>query len=284
MSIKKAVPLEKLDELAIKQFRAYLSKRRSIKTAMSYSKDIEIFLRDSGKNEIEMWEFEELALDWLQSNRGIRAATTTNRRLTSLRKFAQWAGHPGLKEFNSPVPMKSTPHPLPEGPEGIMRMIAHASNESHSALVALCGLLGCRMSEAREVRPNDFNFKEMILTVRGKGDKLREVPVSSKAWAVLASPVTRAFTRGNVPVVGISDRHARQVITDLGAKAGLKRPISSHDLRATFATAIYDATKDLRLVQELLGHSRSTTSEIYTLVQANKMREAVELIAVDEGE
>ena len=157
------------------------------------------------------------------------------------------------------------------------RLIEIATNERYKALIAFCGLEGCRVAEALAVKPCDFDLDEMELTIRGKGDKTRIVPVSTAAWDVLQIPVTRAFVSGGCEVVGLKDRFARRVITDLGKRAGLRRPISSHDLRATFATEVYNRTLDIRLVQELLGHSSSQTTELYTGVQRAAMRKAVEL-------
>jgi site-specific recombinase XerD len=77
-------------------------------------------------------------------------------------------------------------------------------------------------------------------------------------------------------VVGLKDRFARRVITELGVRAKLERHTSSHDLRATFATAVYDHTLDQRVVQELLGHSSGTTTEIYIGRSNDQMRKAVE--------
>lgn len=116
----------------------------------------------------------------------------------------------------------------------------------------------------------------MMLYVRGKGDKVRMVPVSESAWSVLAVSVVRSKLNGNEPIVGLRDRFARRVITELGVKADLKRHISSHDLRATFATAAYDACLDQRVVQELLGHSSGQRTEVYIGRSASQMRSAVE--------
>lgn len=179
-------------------------------------------------------------------------------------------------EFHAPTPLRGDPHPLPEGIDGVIKMIDCTKNEKHKALVALCGLLGLRVAEAVAVQPDDFDMAEMKLLIHGKGDKQRIVPVSDRAWTILAGPIMRARIEGR-PVVGLKDRGARAAITDLGVKAKLQRHISSHDLRATFGTAIYNKTLDIRLVQELLGHSSSQTTELYTQVGMGKMRTAVEL-------
>lgn len=268
-----------LSQDAIDRFHSSLSgKGRSEKTVKAYTTDLKIFLKEIEEPEISAEEFEATAERWLTANRRRIAPKTTGRRLTSLRAFARWAGMGEvLKDYSAPTPARSQPHPLPEGVDGVRRLIDATRNERQKALIALCGLCGCRVAEALAVRPSDFDLHDMTLSVRGKGDKTRIVPVSSLAWDVLAAPVGRAFCEDDREVVGLKDRFARRVITDLGVKAGLKRHISSHDLRATFATAVYDKTLDLRLVQELLGHSSSQTTEVYTLVSKTKMREAVEL-------
>jgi site-specific recombinase XerD len=263
---------------SIDKFRSSLCARgRSDKTVRAYTTDLKTFLMELETVELPMTEYEEAAMNWLTANRRKLAPKTTGRRLTSLRVFARWAGYSEmLKDYSAPHPAKSQPHPLPEGMDGIRRLIAAANKDEHRALIALCGFLGCRVAEALTIRPSDFDLNEMMLTIRGKGDKTRIVPVSNQAWQVLAMPVTKAMVEGR-EVVGCKDRFARRIITDLGVKAGLRRHISSHDLRATFATAIYDKTLDIRVTQELLGHSSSQTTELYTNVTLDTMRKAVEL-------
>lgn len=205
------------------------------------------------------------------------AVKTTGRRLTSLRAFAKWAGWGDvLDDYTAPTPAASVPHPLPEGMDGVQRLIDVASTENQRALIALCGMVGCRIGEALATRPEHFNLQDHTLRILGKGDKERVVPVSARAWAVLEVPVIHAFASGTT-VVKLRDRRARKVITALGVRANLQRSISSHDLRATFGTYVYDKTKDIRVVQELLGHASSNTTEIYLGIKASALRAAVEL-------
>lgn len=263
----------------IDQFRNWLSVRgKSNSTCRGYTSDLKTLLMELEVTELDQEEFEECGMNWLQANRRRVSPKTTNRRLTSLKAFSKWAGWGNLfDDYSAPVPAKALPHPLPEGIEGVYRLIEIAHQENHKALVALCGLCGCRVAEALSIRHSDFDLQTMMLHIRGKGDKGRWVPVSARAWDILVIPVTRSFIEGDRPIVGLKDRFARQIISDLGERAGLRRHISSHDLRSTFATEIYNRTLDLRLVQELLGHSSSTTTELYTGVNQAKMREAVEL-------
>lgn len=182
-----------------------------------------------------------------------------------------------LDEFSLPAPGPVVPHPLPEGMSGVDRLIEVATNEHQRALVALCGYCGLRVAEAIAVRPSHFNRDERTLTVRGKGDKTRVVPVSNAAWSVLEMAYYRTLLAGdNDTLVGLQDAYARRIITILGKRAGLSRNISSHDLRATFGTTVYERKKDIRLVQLLLGHQSSVTTEGYIGVNFSKMRDAVE--------
>lgn len=168
------------------------------------------------------------------------------------------------------------PHPIPEGMDGVRRMIEAGQSVKQRAVVAFGGFVGCRIAETLAVRPCDFDFGEMTLLIRGKGDKSRVVPVSDEAWSIIQRPVLDMAVRDmSGTVIDYRDRAARKVVTDLGVRAGLTRSVSTHDLRATFATAVYDKTKDIRVVQELLGHASSQTSELYTGVNISNMRSAV---------
>lgn len=155
-------------------------------------------------------------------------------------------------------------------------MIEVAKPGEQRALIALCGLCGLRVSETLATRPSGFDFDRLDLTVRGKGDVTRTVPVMEQAWEAMFDSVTRAFLTGQNPlVISFKDRFARSLITALGERAGLDRRVASHDLRATFATEVYNRTLDQRVVQLLLGHASGSTTELYIGVTRDKMRDAV---------
>lgn len=207
------------------------------------------------------------------------AQKTTTRRLTSLKVFSRWAGWgEPLVDYTAPHVTPGQPHPIPEGMDGVRRMIEAATRSEHKALVALCGMAGLRIAEALSVAPSDFDLHDMVLKVLGKGDKYRYVPVNDELWSVIASAVVEAFCDNAATVVSLHDRAARKVITRLAKNAGLQRHVKSHDLRATFATEVYNKTLDIRVVQELLGHSSVETTQIYTGVRMQSLREAVQKI------
>ena len=253
---------------------------RSSQTTKAYGSDLREFLKWCKISPLPMEMYPSMAMSWLNSQRMIVAPKTTGRRLSSLRSFAKWAGMKGcLDEYVAPTPARPMPHPLPEGMEGVRRMIAATNNHSHKAIVALCGMVGTRIAEALTLCPKDFDMEQMTVLIRGKGDKSRIVPVSTEAWSVIQRPVLdrAVFTGMTVPVINYQDRFARKIITDLGVRAGLRRPVSSHDLRMTFGSAVYEKTKDLRATQELVGHASSQTTELYTAVRLDTMRAAVDL-------
>lgn len=263
---------------SIEQHRSWLTGRgASAHTVRCYGSDLRLFLAWCKVTTISMDTLEAKAQAWLNTHRRTWGAKTTQRRRTAIRSFAAFAGDKTvLEDYRTPSAARPTPHPIPEGSDGLLRMIAEARNPQHAALVALCGLCGLRVHEAIDVRWQDFDTTHMTLKVRGKGDKRRVVPITDKAWLHIAPAISDAVLGGNPHVVPLADRTAREVITRLARRAGLKAHVKSHDLRATFGTAAYEKTKDLRAVQELLGHAHSSTTEIYTGISTAAMRAAAD--------
>lgn len=272
----------RLTNACIEEFLGLLSAQgASQNTVLSYRSDL-INLTNFA-TPMTTADFDLKAALWLNEGRKTWAAKTTGRRLTSLRRFGRWfqAPMPMLEGYKVPTPAKPVPHPIPEGISGVVKMIEGESDDRRRALIALCGLAGLRCAEALVVTPNDLNLHEWTLNVRGKGDKRRVVPMTRPAWLAVAPAYGDALFKGRVTVVGYRDRFAREVITNAAARAGISRHVSSHDLRATFLTAAYNRSKDLRAVQELAGHSSSTTTETYTEVRMDTMRGAAEVTEDD---
>jgi site-specific recombinase XerD len=272
-------PVTTLTLETIDRYRQWcIGRGRSENTVRAYTSDLKVFLTAAGeRGEVTMTEFEELAMSWLNLTRAMASPKTTARRLTSVRGFAKWAGWGVvLEDYIAPTPGKTIPHPLPEGLDGVQRMCDVAKNDQQAALVALGGFVGCRISESLSLTVHSFDLHDMLLTIRGKGDKTRVVPVNERAWGIIAPAMVGALHKPDKRLISYKDRFARQIVTNLGARAKLQRSVSSHDLRATFATAALDRTKNIRVVQELLGHANSSTTEIYTGIGIAQMREAVQ--------
>lgn len=262
---------------SIERFRnSYSERGMSHHTGRNYSSDLRGMLMWSQLPTIPTQDFETYAAKYLNETREMAAPKTTERRLTAFRAFGNWVGldHP-LEEYKAPTPGPSIPHPIPEGTPGLRRMADVASTKEHRCLVGLCGFAGLRVGESLAMRLVDFDLREMLLTVRGKGDKSRVVPISPECFEFTNDCLVEGIASPKAPIIAMSDSSARKAIRSMGRRAKLSRPIKSHDLRATFATEVYNKTRDIRLVQMLLGHASVTTTQVYTGRTLAQMREAV---------
>lgn len=155
------------------------------------------------------------------------------------------------------------------------------------ALLEFLYATGARVSEAVGVDLDDLDTAASVVRLYGKGDKERLVPFGSfarealEAWLVRARPAFAA--RGGSGRAGavflnarggrLSRQSAWTILKDSAARAGLPEGITPHTLRHTFATHLMEGGADVRIVQELLGHASVTTTQIYTKVTAETLRE-----------
>ena len=151
------------------------------------------------------------------------------------------------------------------------------------ALLELLYGTGARISEITSLTVDDMADNDGILRITGKGDKQRLVPVGSKAVAATDDYLVRArpvFSRGKTHALLLNTRggplsrqSAWAVLKNAAARAGLDKDISPHTLRHSYATHLLEGGADVRVVQELLGHSSVTTTQIYTHVTADNLRQ-----------
>lgn len=144
---------------------------------------------------------------------------------------------------------------------------------------------GARISEAVGLDIDDLDLEDATILLRGKGGKQRIVPLGSYARASLtdylsASRPSLVSVTKRTPAVFLNARGGRlsrqsawTVLTKAGERAGITTDVSPHTLRHSFATHLLDGGADVRVVQELLGHASVTTTQIYTLVTVEKLRE-----------
>ncbi len=141
---------------------------------------------------------------------------------------------------------------------------------------------GLRLAELCGLN-RDIDMKRGEVTVRGKGDKLRVVFVSDRARAAIERYVRKrsdadealfiSFTKKGKPIGRISPRAVERMVDRYARKAGVSRRISPHGFRHLFATDLLINGADLRSVQELLGHSNISTTQIYTHLTNKELRE-----------
>ena len=152
------------------------------------------------------------------------------------------------------------------------------------AILELLYATGARVSEIVSLDVDDLVDQTMV-RLFGKGSKERIVPVGSyaqravEAYLVRVRPVLAKLGKGT-PAVFLNQRGSRlsrqsvwQIISDAAAKAKLSTEVSPHTLRHSFATHLLEGGADVRVVQELLGHSSVATTQIYTLITVDALRE-----------
>lgn len=164
--------------------------------------------------------------------------------------------------------------------------VATPVNIRDRALLELLYSTGTRISEALDITLDDFRHAadgEQILRVTGKGSKQRIVPIGQTAIDACNEYVVRArpmLAKGTSHALFLNTRGAQlkrqsawKVLQEAAQQAGISTKISPHTLRHSFATHLLSGGADVRTVQELLGHSSVTTTQIYTHVSADDMRE-----------
>jgi integrase/recombinase XerD len=156
------------------------------------------------------------------------------------------------------------------------------------ALIETLYATGARVSEIVQLDIGDISKSEnetVTVKVRGKGGKERLVPLGKFAQHALDQYLTRSrpsLAKNSQQVAlflnekrgtRLSRQSAWQIVLSAAKRAGIEGDISPHALRHSFATHLLDGGADIRVVQELLGHSSVTTTQIYTLVTIDKLRE-----------
>ncbi|GAA5059998.1 site-specific tyrosine recombinase XerD [Nocardia callitridis] len=156
------------------------------------------------------------------------------------------------------------------------------------ALLELLYSTGARISEVIALDLDDLSAasEERAVVLHGKGGKQRMVPIGRPALAavdaylVRGRPVLTARGKGDAAALFVNVRGGRlsrqsawQVLRTAAERAGIRATVSPHTLRHSFATHLLDGGADVRVVQELLGHASVTTTQIYTLVTVNTLRE-----------
>jgi integrase/recombinase XerD len=187
----------------------------------------------------------------------------------------------------------ATPRRLPKAipVEDVERLLEAAGFDQTAlalrdrALIEVLYGTGARISEAVGLAVDDLDREEAVVVLHGKGGKTRLVPVGRFAlravddYLVRSRPALAAAGRGSATLFlnarggPLSRQSAWTILRATADKAGLAEGLSPHTLRHSFATHLLDGGADVRVVQELLGHASVTTTQIYTLVTVDRLRE-----------
>ncbi len=222
-------------------------------------------------------------------------STSRARTIVAVRGFHKFAVLDGLATHDPasvvkpPSPARRLPKALPLSEVEAILEAASAPGTPLSirdrALLELLYGTGARISEAVGLDVDDIDLEIGQVLLRGKGSKERIVPIGSYARAALASYLddARRDLLGPTTPTGavflnsrggrLSRQSAWAVLVKAAQHAGITKDVSPHTLRHSFATHLLDGGADVRVVQELLGHASVTTTQVYTLVTVDNLRE-----------
>lgn len=165
--------------------------------------------------------------------------------------------------------------------------LSKSEGQRNRAIIEMLYSCGLRVSELCGLKLSDLYIKEQFIRVTGKGDKQRLVPISPRAIAELEAYFEDrnriAIKRGYEDYIFISERLKKplsritvfHIIKELVAFAGIKKSVSPHTFRHSFATHLLEGGANLRVIQAMLGHESISTTEIYTHIDRSRLREEI---------
>lgn len=284
------------------RFKQYLLLERSLSknSIEAYADDIkkleaysESFLNRQSPEKITYKQLSQF-IEWIAS---LGFSATTQARIVS-----------GVKAFykflviendvkDSPAELLETPKITRKIPvflsveeiDGMLSCIDRSTAEGERNISMLETMYSCglRVSELVNLKISNLHLKEDYIKVEGKGSKERLVPIGDTAKKLLSNYIKNIrcklpLKKGNEDIVYLNRRGAKlsrvmvfYIIKDLAEKAGIKKILSPHSFRHSFATHLVEGGADLRAVQEMLGHESITTTEIYTHIDRQYLRDNI---------
>lgn len=266
-------------------------------TVRGYCTDVKALLDFAGITEPSELAALELNLirAWLAAaSREGAARSSQARRASAVRAFTAWADDQGLLPDGDPgvrLTLPKAQRKLPSVPSqkqvvGTLDAVAASADDPEglrdAALMELLYASGLRVSELCGLNMNDLAPSLDTVTVVGKGSRQRRVPVGGpaakalRAWLDLGRPAWVTAASADAVFLGkqgrrLDPRVARRVVNRITAATGAQ--VSPHALRHAMATHTLEGGADLRTVQELLGHASLATTQIYTHVSAERLRQ-----------
>lgn len=167
-----------------------------------------------------------------------------------------------------------------------IEMDTDLGKRNHCIVEMLYGC-GLRVSELIDIKISNINFREQYIKVHGKGNKTRFVPLAGYTAQLLQSYIRDTRSKNKInkkheDTLFLNSRGTSMsrvivflIIKELTDKAGVSKKISPHTFRHSFATHLLQNGADLRYIQEMLGHSSITTTEVYTHLKTEELRDVI---------
>lgn len=287
-------------DIVLGDYKSYLRIERSLSpnTVSSYMSDISKFrefISERSKDILPEKVTSEDIVSYLVAlhDRGI-SKRSQSRMISALRSFFDFLQIENKMESNpcdkidSPKINRYIPVVLSVSEiDRIMASVDLSQPEGHRnrAILEVLYSCGLRVSELISLRISDLFFDEGFIRVIGKGDKQRLVPIGEPAMDAVnlyLSQSRRKYTPASEDILFLNRRGGkltREMIFIIVKKqaeiAGIKKDISPHTFRHSFATHLVENGADLRMVQEMLGHESILTTEIYTHIDSEKWQESI---------
>ncbi len=265
-------------------------------TRLAYGRDLKAFaqfLSESGSSRQLSDARAEDLLAYIAARHPQSKASSANRRLSCMRRYYAWLMQRGLREDDPSAGIRSAnqgprfPHTLSEEQvEALLKApnIDETLGLRDKAMLETLYASGLRVSELVGLRVAELSLRDAVLRVVGKGNKQRLVPIGEEAlyW------VEQWLSQGRASLLGArssdvlfptakGEAMSRQrfwvLIKQYAIAAGIEAALSPHGLRHAFATHLLNHGADLRVVQLLLGHADITTTQIYTHVARERLRQ-----------
>lgn len=264
----------------IESFRKWMNhKRYSSSTVKTYVDSVRIFLKFHYPKKAEEINNQDMVVfvnDYIIKNK--LSFAYQNQIVNGVKLFYREVVKSKIEVEKLERPRRE--HKLPNvlSKEEVKRIIEAPINLKHRAMLSLIYACGLRRSELLNLKPLDIDSKRMLLIIKNaKGRRDRIAPLSPKIVEML-----REYYRLYRPKVWLfegqnegeqySERSIQKVLKQAVMKAGIKKPVTLHWLRHSYATHLLENGTDLRYIQELLGHKSSKTTEIYTHVSTKSIQ------------
>jgi len=242
-------------------------------TISNYVRYNKAFLQFAGKSEPSITEDDIKAYLAELLNKGLSTATVALVR-SAIFYYHNDVLHRGFSTIRTPKIQKKLPVVLTK--EEILRLFAHTKYEKSLLIMKLLYASGLRVSECLHMKVENLEPSQRIAWVRGgKGGKDRMVILSQSLVGDLEAYLKREGITSGPMFIGrdgksMKPRNVQKIIKEAAKRAGIRKQVTPHKLRHSFATHLREAGTDLRVIQELLGHANISTTEIYTHVSSEE--------------
>jgi integrase/recombinase XerD len=267
----------------VEKFKAWMQSRRySQNTIETYCNALKTFLRFYNQKAITEITNDDVIFfnnNYILANN--YSATFQNQVVNAIKLFFKTIQNTSINAalIHRPKKAKTLPNVLSK--EEVKEILNAHSNLKHKAMLSLIYSCGLRSGELLRLKPEHIDSKRGVLIIKqSKNRKDRIAPLSKKIiellrqYYIACKPEVYLF-EGQKPQKPYDERSLQQVLKQAIEKVKINKPVSLHWLRHSYATHLLEAGTDLRYIQEILGHSSSKTTEIYTHVSTKSIQQII---------